>query len=107
MTIDREKRSGEAEGDEQPEGGIVYLDWVPHEGRSESSQRVDDVLEVEVREGVPDDYDQGELVLHRTDGVGVFDRNALRGFRAREGVRVPYYEQRDDGDDSATEGAEQ
>ncbi|AGM11779.1 hypothetical protein M201_gp02 [Haloarcula californiae tailed virus 2] len=110
MTIDRDTRHGEGEDDEDGEqrtGGIVYLDWLPQEGEgTDRSQRVADVLEVEVREGAPDNYDEGELVLHQAEGVAVFDRNHLRGFRAQEGVRVPEYQRGTDGDDSSDTGAE-
>jgi len=110
MTIDRESRHGEGEDgeQEQPEGGVVYLDWLPQqEEGNDRSQRVGDVLEVEVRDpATTNDYDEGELVLHQANGVAVFDRNHLRGFRAQEGVAVPAYERSDEGDDSADTGAE-
>jgi len=104
MTIDRETRGGGGEDEaeqEQPSGGVVYLDWLPQQDEgSDRSQRVGDVLEVEVREGAANDYDEGELVLHQAEGVAVFDRNHLRGFRAQEGVRVPEYERSDEADSS-------
>lgn len=101
-----DQQEQEAE-DEQPTSGVVYLDWQVHHEGQESAQRVGSVVEAEVREGV-NEHDRGELVLHQEDGVAVFDRNALRGFRAKEGVDVPDYQQRRQGDDSSdSEGTEQ
>lgn len=111
MTIDREQRHGsEGEQDEQQERrtGLVYVDWQPTEGAKDHSQRVDDVYRVEVRSPVdPEGYGEGELVLHTTNGICVFDRNLMRGFRTRDVPEVPpQYHQQDDGDDSETTGAE-
>ena len=110
MTIDREARHGGGEDEADSEdsertSGIVYLDWVPRHEGSETSQRVNDVLEVEVREGM-DEYDEGELVLHQEDGTAVFARRELRGFRAQEGVDVPQYQQPRDGADGSDTRAE-
>lgn len=110
MTVDREARSGEGEQDEQPvqESGRVYVDWQPVEGAKDHSQRVDDVERVEVREPAdPEGYDEGEVVLHTEDGVCVFDRNGMRGFRTHGAVAVPEYDSTDSSDDSSDTGAEQ
>ena len=109
MTIDREARSGGGEQEDEQEqeatSGVVYLDWQTHHEGQEAAQRVSNVQQVEVREGM-DEYDQGELVLHQDEGTAVFDRNELRGFRAQEGVDVPQYQQRRRGADSSDTGAE-
>jgi hypothetical protein len=110
VTVDRETRHGEGEQDEQEAdtSGFVYVDWQPTEGAKDHSQRVDDVQRVEVLPPEdPEGYDDGELVLHTEDGTCVFDRTGMRGFRTKGAVDVPEYEQRDDGDDSATRGGEQ
>lgn len=82
--------------------GVVYIDWLPRE-EAEQSQRVGSVLAVAVEPGV-DDYDDGELVLHQENGVAVFDRNEMRGFRAQEGVTVQEYQRADGTDGTDSEG---
>ena len=98
MTDDAEAE-GEAQ-DEQQEAGIVYLDWIPRvEEGPDRSQRVSGVTAVEVRDPISsDEYHEGELVLHQTDGVAVYDLRELRGFRAQDGVFVPQYRQPDTSD---------
>lgn len=107
MTVDREARfAGDGEEiDTDREPGHVYLDWLPHEGQKDHSQRVDDVYLAEVTNRL--DATQGELVLHHAKGVGVFDLGAMRGFRTHGDVKVPDYnggayraqEQDDEGDE--------
>jgi len=92
----------EAEGEQAQESGIVYLDWIPRvEEGPDRSQRVSDVVAVEVRAPITsDEYHDGELVLHQEDGVAAYDLRELRGFRAQAGVSVPQYRQADTRDDS-------
>ena len=95
------------EQEQEQEAGFVYIDWMPTEGAKDHSQRVDDVLRVQVRDPVdPEGYDEGEVVLHTTHGICVFDRNQMRGFRTRDVPEVPQYQERDDGDDSGAGGGE-
>lgn len=101
MTDDTE--AADETQDEQQESGIVYLDWIPRvEEGPDRSQRVSDVVAVEVRDPIiSDEYHEGELVLHQEDGVAVYDLRELRGFRAQDGVFVPQYRQPDEGSSEA------
>jgi hypothetical protein len=85
---------------DEPESGVVYLDWIPRvEEGPDRSQRISGVREVEIRDSVgPREFDNVKLVLHGVDGVAVFDRSHIRGFRAQNGVAVPQYEQRSGGE---------
>lgn len=109
MTIgsdDFEDEDSEGEQEQEATSGKVYLDWRPVEGSTDNAQRVANVERVEVRHAPSDEYDEGELVLHQEDGVAVFDRNEMRGFRAQQGVRVPEYQEQRQAEDSSDEGAE-
>lgn len=99
---ENDEAEGEAQ-DEQQESGIVYLDWIPRvEEGPDRSQRISDVVAVEVRDPITSGeyHEGGQLVLHQEDGVAVYDLRELRGFRAQDGVFVPQYRQPDRGDTS-------
>lgn len=94
------------EGSEQ-ESGVAFIYWMPQEAdaeRGNTRERLIDVVSLDVCAGrTGNNYDEGELRLHTTEGQAVFDRNHVRGWRTEGPVDIARV---DEGDDSAVTGAE-
>lgn len=90
MVLDREKRGGQEQDEqeqEQRQGGELFVYWVPAEAdtkRGNTRERLHGVLSVRTTGA-----ERGLLLVRTVEGVASFDRQHIRGWRTVGDVEVP------------------